>query len=45
MADREIIDVHAHWYPQGCVEEVIRDHADLSMVSLPGARQDLPGAR
>lgn len=28
----EILDVHAHWYPEGCVGEIIRNQAGFELV-------------
>jgi aminocarboxymuconate-semialdehyde decarboxylase len=35
MAAHEIIDVHAHLYPEGCFTEVVKNRADFKLVDGP----------
>jgi hypothetical protein len=29
MAKTGIVDMHAHWYPEGCLSEVVRDRPEF----------------
>ena len=35
QAANEIIDVHAHVYPEGCLAEVVKDRSDFTLVENP----------
>ena len=35
MQSSEIIDVHAHIYPEGCFTEVIKDRSEFKLVDIP----------
>jgi len=35
MPATEIIDVHAHVYPEGCFTEVVKDRSDFALVDNP----------
>jgi len=35
MIAHEIIDAHAHIYPEGCLNEVVRDRDDFKLVAGP----------
>ncbi len=38
MTAHEIIDVHAHVYPEGCLTEVIKSRADFKVIDSPRGR-------
>ncbi len=38
MPAPEIIDAHAHLYPEGCFEEVIKDRSEFKLIDTPRGR-------
>ena len=36
-----VIDMHAHWYPEGSFEEILRNQPDFNLVALPSGGQRL----
>ncbi|MCZ6546796.1 MAG: hypothetical protein O6837_01580 [Deltaproteobacteria bacterium] len=48
MTDKEqgpagIVDMLAHWYPEGCVREMIGDQPEFDLVASPGGDIDSRG--
>lgn len=41
----DIIDLHAHWYPEGCFHEIVRNQPDFNFVELPAGGHQLTWRR